>query len=233
MAHVLVTGGPGPTAGHVIVRLLAQGHRVRSTLRSLREEAGVRAVLREAGLTGDDALTFVEDDLVQDSGWAAAVTGVDHVLHLASPVHTGRVEDEVIVPARDGALRVLRAARDAGVQRVVSTSAFHAVGSGHGHVDRVFTEQDWSPLHGPGVDAYGRSEILAERAAWDFIEDDDSGMELRARAGATVPGRHRRTGDGRGGDRRGLEARARGPGVEGPDPFHPERRGPAGSPLPR
>lgn len=180
MSHVLVTGGSGFIAGHVIVQLLEQGNTVRATLRSLRTEAAVRAVLRDAGAVRDDALTFVEADLLRDAGWAAAVAGVEHVVHLASPVRTGRVadEDEVIAPARDGALRVLRAARDAGVRRVVLTSAFHAVGFGHGPVDRVFTEEDWSPLHGPGVDAYGRSKILAERAAWDFVATTGGAPEL-------------------------------------------------------
>ncbi|MFI8527341.1 NAD-dependent epimerase/dehydratase family protein [Promicromonospora sukumoe] len=180
MSHVLVTGGSGFIAGHVIVQLLDQGHTVRSTLRSLRKEGAVRDVLRAAGVTRHEALTFVEADLMQDAGWADAVAGTDFVLHVASPVHTGKVKDEeeVIAPARDGALRVLRAARDAGVRRVVLTSAFHAVGFGHGHIDHVFTEADWSPLFGRGVDAYGRSKILAERAAWDFVATSGGTMEL-------------------------------------------------------
>lgn len=180
MSQVLVTGGSGFIAGHVIVQLLEQGHTVRSTLRSLRKEDTVRAVLRDAGATRHDALTFVEADLLSDAGWADAVAGMDYVMHLASPIHTGRVKDEneVIAPARDGALRVLRAARDAGVRRTVLTSAFHAVGFGHGRIDHVFTEDDWSPLDGPRVDAYGRSKILAEKAAWDFVSTPGTAMEL-------------------------------------------------------
>ncbi|WP_349428887.1 NAD-dependent epimerase/dehydratase family protein [Microbacterium sp. LWS13-1.2] len=180
MSQVLVTGGSGFIAGHVITHLLAQGHTVRSTIRSLRKENSVRTMLRDAGVTRDEALTFVEADLMDDAGWADAVAGMDHVIHLASPLHTGKVKDEeeVIAPARDGALRVLRAARDAGIKRVVLTSAFHAVGFGHGHIDHVFTEDDWSPLNGPGVDVYGRSKILAEKAAWDFIAQPGMTMEL-------------------------------------------------------
>ncbi|WP_426323320.1 NAD-dependent epimerase/dehydratase family protein [Microbacterium sp. E-13] len=180
MSRVLVTGGSGFIAGHTITHLLAQGHTVRSTIRSLRKENGVRAVLRDAGVTRDGALSFVEADLMDDAGWADAVAGMDYVIHVASPVHTGRVkdEDEVIAPARDGALRVLHASRVAQVKRVVLTSAFHAVGFGHGHVDHVFTEDDWSPLNGPGVDAYGRSKILAEKAAWDFIAQPGMTLEL-------------------------------------------------------
>lgn len=175
---VLVTGGSGFVAGHCIVRLLDDGYRVRTTIRSLARAADVRRVLADAGGTDPDRLEFVTADLTADAGWPEAVTGVDAVLHVASPVAPGRVvnEDDLIVPAREGALRVLRAASDAGVRRVVLTSAFHAAGFGHGRPDRVFTEEDWSPLHGPGMDAYGRSKVLAERAAWELAES--SGTEL-------------------------------------------------------
>lgn len=177
---VLVTGGSGFIAGHAVLRLLADGHHVRTTVRSLSKEAAVRAVLTDAGMERGDALEFVAADLTDDAGWPAAVAGCDHVLHVASPVHIGKVDDEqsVIGPARDGALRVLRAARDAGVSRVVLTSAFHAVGFGHPHTDHVFTEDDWSVLDGPGMDAYGRSKVLAERAAWDFVAAEGAGTEL-------------------------------------------------------
>lgn len=177
---VLVTGGSGFIAGHIILQLLDAGYTVRTTVRSLERETNVRAVLVEAGMKRGDALAFVEADLTSDTGWATAVKGIDYVLHVASPIHTENVKDEnqVIGPARDGALRVLRAARDAGVSRVVLTSAFHAVGFGHGKVDRTFTEADWSVVDGPGVDAYGKSKILAERAAWDFIGTEGGSMEL-------------------------------------------------------
>jgi nucleoside-diphosphate-sugar epimerase len=177
--RVLVTGGSGFIAGHCILQLHDQGYVVRTTVRSPKHQSAVRAVLTDAGMANGDALTFVEADLTRDAGWADALSGCDFVLHVASPVHTENVkdEDDVIVPARDGALRVLRAPRDAGVKRVVLTSAFHAVGFGHPHTDRVFTEGDWSVIDGPGVDAYGKSKILAERAAWDFM--DPSGQPER------------------------------------------------------
>ncbi|NHT16088.1 NAD-dependent epimerase/dehydratase family protein [Cellulomonas sp. IC4_254] len=170
-APVLVTGGSGFIAGHCILQLLAQGRPVRTTLRSLAREAEVRTVLAEAGVRELGRLEVVAADLDADAGWDEAVRGTAGVLHVASPVTPGHVEeeDELIVPAREGALRVLRAARDARVPRVVLTSAFHAVGFGHGRVDHVFTEDDWSPLDGPGMDAYGRSKVLAERAAWDDV----------------------------------------------------------------
>lgn len=178
--RVLVTGGSGFIAGHIILQLLDQGYRVRTTVRSLTRESSVRAVLEDAGMTHGDALSFVAADLTSDAGWAGAVSDCDAVLHVASPVHIGAVEneDDVIRPAREGTIRVLRAARDAGVRRVVLTSAFHAVGFGHPHTDHVFTEDDWSVLDGPGMDAYGRSKVLAERAAWDFIAEEGGEMEL-------------------------------------------------------
>ena len=178
--RVLVTGGSGFIAGHCILQLLEQSYAVRTTVRSLRRESEVRAALLAAGMVHGDALSFVEADLTDDAGWVKAVDGVDVVLHVASPVRPGKVKDEneVITPARDGALRVLRASRDAGVQRVVLTSAFHAVGFGHGRIDHTFTEQDCSLVDGPGVDAYGRSKILSEQAAWDFIACEGGALEL-------------------------------------------------------
>ena len=171
LSHVLVTGGSGFIAGHCILQLLDQGHRVRTTVRSLARKSEVRATLAEAGLRHGGNLGFVAADLNSDAGWPEAMHEVDFVLHVASPVHLGPVKDEneVIAPAREGTLRVLRAAKDAGVRRVVLTSAFHAVGFGQPHSHGVFTEDDWSPLDGPGMDAYGKSKVLAERAAWELI----------------------------------------------------------------
>ncbi|GAA3614428.1 aldehyde reductase [Kineosporia mesophila] len=179
-SRVLVTGGSGFIAGHIILQLIEQGHLVRATVRSLEREEGVRRTLSEAGLFAPQNLQFVAADLTADRGWAEAVQDVDYVLHVASPLHTENVKDEndVIRPAREGTLRVLRAARDAGVRRVVLTSAFHSVGFGHPHTHGPFTEDDWSVIDGPGVDAYGKSKILAERAAWDFITREGGGTEL-------------------------------------------------------
>lgn len=178
--RVLVTGGSGFIAGHCIVQLLAQGYQVRATIRSLAKESTVRATLADAGVVQGDHLSFVAADLMSDAGWSAAMTNIDDVLHVASPVQPGHVdhEDDLIIPAREGTLRVLRAARDAGVKRVVLTSAFHAVSWGHPHRDHTFTEADWTILNGPGVDAYGKSKTLAERAAWDFIAAEGHGLEL-------------------------------------------------------
>lgn len=188
--RVLVTGGSGFIAGHCILALIERGYQVRTTVRSLGHEARARAALADAGPVNGDALTFVEADLLRDNGWAEAVDGVDFVLHVASPVQPGHVKDEndLIVPAREGTVRVLAAAHAAGVRRVVLTSAFHSVSWGHPHTDHVFTEDDWTVLDGPGVDAYARSKTIAERAAWDFVAGAGAGMELAAMLPVAVMG---------------------------------------------
>lgn len=180
---ILVTGGSGFIAGHVIAALLAEGHRVWTTARATSSDARIRQNLARIGVADPgDRLVVVAADLSLDAGWREAVDGCAFVVHVASPVVPGHVDDEaaVIEPAREGTLRVLRAARDAGVRRVVMTSAFHAIGFGWGKTDRVFTDDDWSPLHGPGMDAYGRNKVLAERAAWDFVRAEGDGLELIA-----------------------------------------------------
>lgn len=177
---VLVTGGSGFVGVHCIDQLLRAGYRVRTTVRSLSREADVRAMLNEAGTPHQEALTFVAADLNQDAGWADAVAGCRYVHHVASPLPSSvpKHEDELIVPARDGTLRVLRAARDAGVQRVVLTSSFVAVGYGHKLQAAPFDETTWTNVNGPGVTAYGKSKTLAERAAWEFIRSEGGGLEF-------------------------------------------------------
>src|SRR5262245_28884912 len=125
MSIVLVTGGSGFVGGHVVLQLLHKGHTVRTTVRSIAREAGVRAMLNGVGAAGGARLSFFEADLDRDSGWTAAVAGCEYVIHVASPIPAAAPKhaDELIVPARDGTLRVLRAARDAGVARVVLTSS--------------------------------------------------------------------------------------------------------------
>lgn len=176
---ILVTGGSGFVGSHVILQLLAAGHIVRTTVRNLAREAEVRATLEKAGAdTG--RLRFFAADLEKDDGWAAAVAGCDHVQHVASPFPQSQPEDEqeLIRPAVNGTLRVLRAARDAGVKRVVVTSSFAAIGYGHGQRHSDYTEADWTDVNGPAVQPYMKSKTLAERAAWDFVAAEGNGMEL-------------------------------------------------------
>ncbi len=171
MSLVLVTGGSGFIGGHCILQCLAAGHQVRTTVRSLAREPEVRTLLKKAGADGDGRLSFAAADLERDAGWPEAVAGCDFVLHVASPFPLGvpKHEDDLIVPARDGALRVLKAARAAGVRRVVLTSSFAAVGYGRKERCAPFDETSWTDLSGGGVSAYAKSKTLAERAAWDFV----------------------------------------------------------------
>lgn len=181
MANVLVTGGSGYIASYCILALLAAGHQVRTTVRNLTREPEVRAMLRRGGAEPGERLSFAAADLASDAGWADAVAGCDYVLHVASPtlVSQPRHEDEMIKPAVEGVLRVLRAARDAGVKRVVLTSAFGAVGYGHGPRTKPFDETDWTEIN-ETVAPYQKSKTLAERAAWDFIAKEGRGLELAA-----------------------------------------------------
>jgi nucleoside-diphosphate-sugar epimerase len=180
MSAVLVTGGSGFIGAHAILQLLAAGHRVRTTVRNLSREGDVRAMLERGGAKTGGELTFMAADLEKDAGWREAVGGCEYVLHIASPFppNIPRDENELIVPAREGALRVLRAARDAGVRRVVLTSSFAAIGYGHAPQAAPFDETYWTNVDGDDVRPYVKSKALAERAAWDFMAKEGGGLEL-------------------------------------------------------
>ncbi|MFF7209733.1 SDR family oxidoreductase [Streptomyces sp. NPDC008238] len=178
-APVLVTGGSGYLGSHVVDALLKAGHRVRTTVRSADRADGVRATAARANADPGGRLEVVRADLASDDGWDEAVKGSAYVLHVASPfpARQPRDEDEVVVPARDGALRVLRAARDHGVRRVVLTSSFAAVGYSRGSDGGAYDESDWTD---PADDLapYVKSKAVAERAAWDFVAAEGEGLEL-------------------------------------------------------
>jgi nucleoside-diphosphate-sugar epimerase len=180
MSKVLVTGGSGFVGVHCILQLLAAGHEVRTTVRNLSREGEVRAMLKTGGAEPGGALAFFAADLERDAGWAEAVAGCDYVLHVASPFppEQPKHEDELIIPAREGALRVLRASRDAGVKRVVLTSSFAAIGYGGKPQKAPYDETNWTDPDGEGVRAYVKSKTLAERAAWDFIAREGGALEL-------------------------------------------------------
>lgn len=182
---VLVTGGSGFIGSYVILDLLSQGYTVRTTIRDLSRSASVITSLTNGGATPASLarLTFSAASLDHDDGWAEAVQGCTYVHHVASPfpAELPKHEDDLIIPAREGTLRVLKAAAAAGVKRVVLTSSFGAVEYGHGPRTEAFTEEDWTVLDGPvKVAPYMKSKTIAERAAWAFVESDaNSGkMEL-------------------------------------------------------
>ncbi|AQX07678.1 SDR family oxidoreductase [Elizabethkingia ursingii] len=175
---VLVTGGSGFIASYCIIALLNNGYKVKATLRSLKKSALVKQMLQEGGINSFDDLSFVEADLGNESCWEEAVKGCNYVIHVASPTPftDAATEDDFVIPARNGVLFVLRAARKGGVKRVVLTSAFGAVGMGTIKTT-PYTEEDWTVLNDT-VAPYQRSKTISEKAAWDFIKNEGAGMEL-------------------------------------------------------
>ena len=180
MSRVLVTGGSGFLGSYCILRLLNAGHAVATTIRGSHREKDVRSMIRRGGASGDAKIDFFHANLESDAGWSDAVKDIDFVLHVASPFGgpQPKHEDDIVVPAREGTLRVLWAASKADVKRVVLTSSFGAIGYGHKPRREPFTESDWTDITQSDVQPYIKSKTVAERAAWDFVEHDDSEMEL-------------------------------------------------------
>lgn len=173
---VFVSGGSGYIAGFLIKQLIDEGWMVHTSIRDLGKEAAVRTSLA----TDDNKLRFFAADLTSDKGWAEAMAGCSHVAHVASPFPPAapKHEDELIVPARDGALRALRAAKEAGVSRFVLTSSMAAIAYGHGAADHIVTEADWTDVNSPDAYPYVKSKTIAERAARDWIAAEGGTMEF-------------------------------------------------------
>ena len=177
---VLVTGGTGFVGVHCILQLLKAGYPVRTTLRSLDRKNEIIEMLKYGGVDSFGNLSFVETDLSKDTNWDEAVKDCEYVLHVASPISLTipKDENEMIAPAVEGTLRVLKAARNAGVKRVVITSSFGAVGYSHTETDQLITEDSWTNPNEKGLSAYIKSKTLAEKAAWDFITREGGALEL-------------------------------------------------------
>lgn len=177
---VLVTGGTGYIAGVLIRQLLDAGWQVHTTMRDLAREGALRQTLGAVRGERKDRLRCFRAELMADDGWAEAAAGCCHLAHVASPLPAGvpRDANELIVPARDGALRALKAARDAGVRRVVMTSSVAAIAYGHGPGEHHLTEADWTDLSAPGVPPYVQSKTVAERAAREWVAREGAGLEF-------------------------------------------------------
>lgn len=175
---VLVTGGSGFVAGWCIVELLRRGYTVRASVRSREREARARAALATV-VDPADRLTYVTADLTSDDGWSAACEGCEYVLHVASPLGGASGDGSALIgPARDGTLRVLKAATNAGVRRVVLTSSAAASTPPPRRGAYTANESVWTDPAGAYLDAYRRSKVLAERAAWDFMREHNGATTL-------------------------------------------------------
>lgn len=181
-----VSGGSGYIAGFLIRQLIENGWSVHTSIRSLGREAEVRGWLG----VDDSKLAFFAADLNDDAGWTEAMAGCSHVAHVASPfpLQVPKDPDDLIIPARDGALRALRAAKAAGVARFVLTSSMAAIAYGHGKGNRMYSEADWTRLDAPGVMPYMQSKTVAERAARDWVAAEGGDMEFASVNPAAVFG---------------------------------------------
>ncbi|MDT5186619.1 MAG: hypothetical protein QOI29_4777 [Mycobacterium sp.] len=174
---VLVTGGSGFLGGWAVVELLRRKYSVRTTIRDLKRAPQVRAMIATEVDPGN-RLQFVQADLLKDQGWDEATTDADFVLHVASPMPVGEFRgQDVIAPAREGTLRVLRAARKAAIKRVVITSSTAAALPPPGSADVVSDETIWTDLPPKAIHNYARSKTLAEQDAWAYVRDN-GGLEL-------------------------------------------------------
>ncbi|MBC1372751.1 aldehyde reductase [Listeria booriae] len=178
---VLITGGTGFVGVHILFQLLQKGYDVKTTLRSMKKKDMIIETLKENGVQNLEQLSFIEADLSEDRNWEEAMKNRDYVFSVASPVffHEPESEEEAIRPAVEGITRILKAAQKMNVTRVVMTSNFGAVGfSKKAGAGVVTTEEDWTDENAAGLSIYEKSKLLAERAAWDFVNQADTTLEF-------------------------------------------------------
>ncbi|MDH6363050.1 nucleoside-diphosphate-sugar epimerase [Enterococcus sp. PF1-24] len=177
---VLVTGGTGFLGLQIIFQLLQQGYQVRTTLRSIASKDKIIETLQTNGLTNLEQLSFIETDLSKNAHWPAAMADCEYVLSVASPVFftIPENEEDALRPAVDGITRILKAAKTAGVKRVVMTSNFGAVSFSKKNARIATTEDDWTNPEEKGLSIYEKSKLLAEKTAWDFIKTEGGALEF-------------------------------------------------------
>jgi len=185
---VLVTGGSGYVGTWTVAGLLERGYRVRTTIRSFDREVIVRAAVRRH-TPADDRLSFVVADLLRDEGWDRAVDGVSFVLHVASPMPIREYrKTDIVRAAREGTIRILKAAAAANVSRVVMMSSAQAALPFEEDDAALTDESLWTNLTRKDATDYMRSKTLAERDAWDFIRDAGGRMDLTTVLPVTILG---------------------------------------------
>ena len=176
MEKVLVTGASGFIAEHCIIELLKNGYSVKGSLRTMNREQEVRDAVKTE--TDDAKLEFCKLDLLEDDGWEDAMWDCDYLMHVASPfvIEDPKDENELIKPAKEGTLRALNAAKKAGIKRVVLTSSVAAVNS---HMMSGTSDHTtWTDINSKYVTPYQKSKTIAEKAAWDFYNNQDNSNKM-------------------------------------------------------
>ena len=176
MKKVLVTGASGFIAEHCIIELLKNGYSVKGSLRSMNREQEVRDAVKTE--TDDTKLEFCKLDLLEDDGWEDAMWDCDYLMHVASPfvIEDPKDENELIKPAKEGTLRALNAAKKSGIKRVVLTSSVAAVNS---HMMSGTSDHTtWTDINSKYVTPYQKSKTIAEKAAWDFYNNQDNSNKM-------------------------------------------------------
>ncbi|WP_269225059.1 SDR family oxidoreductase [Flavobacterium eburneipallidum] len=180
LKDVLVTGGNGFVGMQIILQLLKKGYFVKTTIRSIKSKDAIIETLEKNGFSDFSKLSFIEAELTKDDNWSIAMQDCKYVLSVASPVFLENPKDEkeAIKPAVEGVLRILKHANKAGVKRVIMTSNFGAVGFSQTDKNRVTTEDNWTDVNLKGLSVYEKSKTLAEKAAWEYIENNGGNLEF-------------------------------------------------------
>ncbi|KAL0941108.1 NAD-dependent epimerase dehydratase [Colletotrichum truncatum] len=189
MTKILLTGGSGFIAAHILEQLLERGHDVVTTVRSEDKAQKIRNAHKD--LDSKRLTVVIVPDIAREDAFDEVVKtpGIEAVLHTASPFHFKWTDPkkELVDPAVVGTTAILKALkRDApGVKRVVVTSSFASI-IDEAKLDdpnTVYDEKHWNPvtvddIHRSPATAYRASKKLAEKAAWEFVEKEKPGFDL-------------------------------------------------------